>query len=178
MIRLFSILACIGIGGGFGALAREGTMSLMHGIIGLPAFVALGFVNVFGSFMIGIIFGALEGHLNREGSSRLKQTPHHRRLHKLPWWPDGDLTQPAVDLLQARITLQTASAILITGFLGAYTTFSAFSLLTVQLLQAGQTLNAVISVVGSVCLSLLMVWLGLHLGVRMAYRKTMASKVE
>jgi len=178
MIRLFSILACIGIGGGFGALAREGTMSLMHGIIGLPAFVALGFVNVFGSFMIGIIFGALEGHLNREGTSRLKQAPHHRRLHKLPWWPNGDLTQPAVDLLQAQITLQTASAMLITGFLGAYTTFSAFSLLTVQLLQSGQTLNAVISVAGSVCLSLLMVWIGLHIGVGFISRKKAGSATE
>ena len=165
MMRLFSILACIGIGGGFGALAREGTMTLMHGIIGLPVFVSLGFVNVAGSLLIGIIFGSLEGHLNRDGTSRLKQTPHHRRLHTLPWWPNGDLTQPAVDLLRARITLQTASAILITGFLGAYTTFSAFSLLTVQLIQSGQILNAVMSVVGSVGLSLLMVWFGLHIGV-------------
>tara|TARA_Y100000589_G_scaffold308729_1_gene325546 strand:- start:1694 stop:2224 length:531 start_codon:yes stop_codon:yes gene_type:complete len=176
MIRLFSILACIGIGGGFGALAREGTMSLMHGIIGLPAFVSLAFVNVFGSFLIGIIFGSLEGHLNRDGTSRLKQAPHHRHLHQLPWWPNGDLTQPAVDLLQARITLQTASAISITGFLGAYTTFSAFSLLTVQLLQSGQILNAIISVVGSVCLSLLMVWIGLHVGVRIAFRKSLTGE--
>ena len=164
MMRLFSILACIGIGGGFGALAREGTMTLMHGIIGLPVFVSLGFVNVAGSLLIGIIFGSLEGHLNRDGTSRLKQTPHHRRLHSLPWWPNGDLTQPAVDLLRARITLQTASAILITGFLALHH-IQRFSLLTVQLIQSGQILNAVMSVVGSVGLSLLMVWFGLHIGV-------------
>lgn len=173
MIRLFSILACIGIGGGFGALAREGTMSLLHGVIGLPVFASLGFVNVFGSFLIGVVFGALEGHLNREGHSRLKQAPHHRHLHDLKWWPDGDLTQPAVELLQARISLQTASALLITGFLGAYTTFSAFCLLTVQLLQSGQIIDAIISVVGSVTLGLMMVWIGLHVGVRIAYRKSL-----
>ena len=165
MIRLFSILCCIGIGGGFGALAREGTMNLLHGIIGLPAYISLGFVNVFGSMAIGFIFGALEGHLNRDGNSRLKEAPHHKRLHELSWWPSGDLTQPAVDLLQSRLSLQTASALLITGFLGAYTTFSAFSLLTVQLLQSGQIGTAVISVVGSIALGLLMVWAGLHLGV-------------
>ena len=37
--------------------------------------------------------------------------------------------------------------------------------LTVQLIQSGQILNAVMSVVGSVGLSLLMVWFGLHIGV-------------
>ncbi|MDG2422347.1 MAG: CrcB family protein [Phycisphaerales bacterium] len=168
MMRLLPILACISIGGGFGALAREGTMSLMHGIIGLPVFVSLGIVNVLGSFLIGIVFGVLEGHLRRDGKSRLKQVPHSKPLEdKVNWWPDGDPTMPAVDVLRAELSLQMASALLITGFLGAYTTFSAFCLLTVQLLQADQIMDAVISVVGSISLGLLVVWIGLHLGVRL-----------
>ena len=178
MIKLLSILACIAIGGGFGALAREGTMSLMHGIIGLPVFVSLGFVNVLGSFMIGIVFGLLEAFFNREGGSRLKQAPHHKYLNGIQWWPDGDVTQSPVDLLQARITLQTAAALFITGFLGAYTTFSAFCLLTVQLLESGQIINAIISVVGSISLGLIMVWLGLHVGVRMAAKSTLSRRVQ
>ncbi|MAT82618.1 MAG: hypothetical protein CMJ29_13360 [Phycisphaerae bacterium] len=177
MMRFISILACISIGGGFGALAREGTMSLMHGLVGLPVFVSLGIVNVLGSFLIGIVFGLLEGHLRRDGKSRLKQVPHAQHLnHNVKWWPDGDPTLPAVDILRAENSLQMASALFITGFLGAYTTFSAFCLLTVQLLQANQWIDAVISVVGSISLGLIVVWLGLHLGVRMVLRSHSKSK--
>lgn len=166
MMRLIAVLMCISIGGGFGALAREGTMNLMHGMVGLPIFVSLGIVNVLGSFVIGIVFGLLEGHYKRDGKSRLKQVPHSKHLpERVDWWPDGDPTISAVDLLRTEMSLQMASALLITGFLGAYTTFSAFSLLTVQLLQADQIIDAVISVVGSVSLGLLVVWAGLHLGV-------------
>ena len=164
MTRLIAMLACIAIGGGLGALAREGTMAIFHDIVGLPVFVALGIVNVFGSFVIGIAFSRLEGSFRRSGRSRLADLPHARRLTDRSWWPDGDPTIPAVDLLRFEIALQIASAFIITGFLGAYTTFSAFCLLTVQLLQAGQYLDAGISVVGSVGLGLAAVWLGAHVG--------------
>ncbi|MEE2908003.1 MAG: CrcB family protein [Planctomycetota bacterium] len=168
MMRLIAVLTCISIGGGFGALAREGTMNLMHVIIGLPVFVSLGIVNVLGSFLIGIVFGFLEGHYRRDGQSRLKQVPHSKHLNNhVKWWPDGDPTISAVDILRTEVSLQTASALLITGFLGAYTTFSAFCLLTVQLIHADQIIDAVISVVGSISLGLLVVWIGLHLGVRL-----------
>ncbi|MAB82886.1 MAG: hypothetical protein CMJ24_05545 [Phycisphaerae bacterium] len=172
MMRLTSILFCIAIGGGFGALAREGTMSLMHGVVGLPAFVSLAIVNVLGSLVIGFVFGRLEGSLNRRGSSRLSQLPHSKHLEDRSWWPDGDPTLPAVDLLRFDIALQLASALLITGFLGAYTTFSAFCLLTVQLLEddPAQMLNAILSVVGSVVLGLAAVWIGVHIGCRSSRR--------
>ena len=168
MMRLMSIIACLAVGGGFGALAREGTMSLMHGKVGLPVFVSLGIVNVLGSLVIGIIFSRMESTLNRGGGSRLRHLPHASRLAHLPWWPDGDPTLPAVDVLRFETSLQIGSALLITGFLGAYTTFSAFCLLTVQLLEQGEIINALLSVVGSITLGLAAAWVGVHLGCRLS----------
>ena len=52
---------------------------------------------------------------------------------------------------------------LMTGVLGGFTTFSAFSLDTLKLLQAGQTLQAAAYVGGSVLLSLAAVALGVAL---------------
>jgi fluoride exporter len=47
-----------------------------------------------------------------------------------------------------------------TGFLGAYTTFSTFSVETVQLLKQKAGSTAVLYVISSVLLSLLALWLG------------------
>lgn len=49
----------------------------------------------------------------------------------------------------------------IVGFLGAYTTFSAFSFETVALLQQGQIGLAVLNAGGSVVLGVLLVWAGM-----------------
>ena len=50
--------------------------------------------------------------------------------------------------------------LLMTGLLGGFTTFSAFSLDTLKLAEAGQPLQAVAYVLGSVTLSLIAVALG------------------
>ena len=63
-------------------------------------------------------------------------------------------------LLDARVGWQL---FLMTGVLGGFTTFSAFSLDTVKLLQSGQTLQAAVYVGGSVALSLIAVSLGVAL---------------
>ena len=170
MMHWLAILGCIAIGGGFGALSRDGVMALMHGVLGLPPFVALSIVNVSGSLLIGIVFARLEGTMSRSGASRLNDLPHSDRLNDRPWWPDGDPTLPAVDVLRFGTSLQMASALLITGFLGAYTTFSAFCLLTVQLLERGEIVNALISVVGSISLGLAAAWAGVHIGCRTVRR--------
>jgi CrcB protein len=48
----------------------------------------------------------------------------------------------------------------ITGFLGAFTTFSAFGLETLELVRNGRSLAAAANVLGQVTLCLLAVWLG------------------
>jgi CrcB protein len=50
------------------------------------------------------------------------------------------------------------------GICGGFTTFSAFSLQTLELLQAGQLFWAGAYILGSVALCLLGVWLGVLLG--------------
>jgi CrcB protein len=49
------------------------------------------------------------------------------------------------------------------GFLGGFTTFSAFSLQTINMLQSGRWPEAMIYVFGSVLLSLFGAWAGMFL---------------
>jgi fluoride exporter len=56
-------------------------------------------------------------------------------------------------------------ALLMTGLLGGFTTFSAFSLHTLMLMQDGRWIVAAGNVVGSVLLCLIAVWVGWQIGV-------------
>src|SRR5690606_18058707 len=55
-------------------------------------------------------------------------------------------------------------ALLITGLLGGFTTFSAFSLETLLLFEQGELLKAVLNVVLSVVLCLAVAWVGIVVG--------------
>jgi len=57
----------------------------------------------------------------------------------------------------------SARAFVMAGICGGFTTFSAFSLQTIELLRAGQIGRAAINVVGSVLLCLLATALGMRL---------------
>lgn len=54
--------------------------------------------------------------------------------------------------------------LIMSGMLGGFTTFSAFSLDTVRLFEAGQVLGALVYVLGTVTLCLLAVIVGVMLG--------------
>ena len=55
-------------------------------------------------------------------------------------------------------------ALLLIGLLGAFTTFSTFSIETLNLLEQGEPLKAVANIFLSVTLSLLAVWVGVIVG--------------
>ena len=71
----------------------------------------------------------------------------------------------AVTLAPARVALHPDLRVfLMVGMCGGFTTFSAFSLQTLELLQAGDTGSAAFYVGGSVVLCLVAVWCGWLLG--------------
>lgn len=70
----------------------------------------------------------------------------------------------AIGILHVLLADRMAHApLLMAGVLGGFTTFSAFSLDTLKLIQSGQTLQALTYVLSSVTLSLIAVALGVAL---------------
>ena len=74
----------------------------------------------------------------------------------------GLLTE-ALILQRIAIAVEYRAAILV-GFIGAFTTFSTFSLETIYLLEAGSFIKAGLNILVSVLGCLLAVWVGLLLG--------------
>ena len=69
-----------------------------------------------------------------------------------------------VEALEPRFEDSWVRAAVVTGFLGAYTTFSTFSLDTYRLLEEGHTGQAAFNALGTLAAGLVAVWLGLKLG--------------
>ena len=58
---------------------------------------------------------------------------------------------------------QSLSLLLITGFCGGYTTFSAFAFEDLQLWQSGNILLSILYILSSIAFALLAVWIGFKL---------------
>lgn len=115
-------LAQVAAGGAIGASARYVVNVTAGRLLGTGFPYATLFVNVAGSFLMGLLVVLLA----EKSGNRL-------------------------------------APFLMTGVLGGFTTFSAFSLDTITLYERGQTSLALVYVAGSVLLSLAAIALALHL---------------
>ena len=128
----------------------------------LPGWAAILGANVVGCILIGLV----AARLRASGKSDLEATPQFPRLRQKGWALGPDPTLPAVDLFRANQNLLFLSALLMTGVLGSFTTFSAFSLETVALLQQARLVEASLNVAGSLGVCLVAVVSGLYIGQR------------
>lgn len=68
----------------------------------------------------------------------------------------------SIFFLERFISVEWRAALLV-GLLGAFTTFSTFSLETLYLLNSGEQIKALLNIFASVLLCLLATWLGMQL---------------
>ena len=122
---MLSTLCWIAAGGALGAVARFGVVSGADRLgFAFPWGTLL--VNLAGSFLIGLVVGALAGHARFDEAVR-------------PFF--------------------------VVGVLGAFTTFSAFSMETLLLLADARWLPAIGYVTASVLLCVCAAWIGHRVGV-------------
>ena len=133
------------LGGAAGDLSRFGVQELFRVFTRWPGWAAVFFVNVLGSFVIGLVVAWLQGLIALEHSEGL-------------------------DPLQLYIDTQDADhglALLAAGFCGAFTTFSSFSLDNHFLAKESRAL-LVFNMLGSLIVCLAAVALGWSVGKAMA----------
>jgi len=115
---------------------------------------------------LGIAFGGALGALARYGLDEWIG----RRTGAFPWGilvvnvTGAFLIGVAVEALEPRFEEGWVRAAVVTGFLGAYTTFSTLSLDTYRLLDRGELDQALLNSVGALALGLVAVWMGLRVG--------------
>lgn len=115
---------------------------------------------------VGIAVGGALGALARYGLDEWIG----RRTGAFPWGilvvnvTGAFLIGVAVEALEPRFEHGWVRAAVVTGFLGAYTTFSTLSLDTYRLLDRGEIDQALANGLGSLALGLLAVWAGLTVG--------------
>jgi fluoride exporter len=117
--------------------------------------------------VLGIAVGGALGALARYGVDEWIG----RRAGAFPWGifvvniSGAFLMGLLVELMEPRFEDATwVRTAVLTGFLGAYTTFSTLSLDTYRLLDEGHLMSALTNSVGSIALGLVAVWLGLKAG--------------
>lgn len=115
--------AWIAIGSALGGVARHWSAEAAARLVGTTFPWGTLFVNVLGSFAIGLFFTATG--------------------------PDGRFGPSA-----------ETKAFVMVGFCGGFTTFSAFSIQTLCLMQNGEWLRSAANIIGSIVFCLTAVWLG------------------
>jgi CrcB protein len=121
---MFKNFLLVGFGGALGSMLRYG-LGILLGVRSFP--ITTLFINIIGSFVIGIIIG-----LSLESES-----------FNLNWKP-----------------------LLATGLCGGFTTFSAFSIENIQLIQQGKFLLSGAYILLSIILGITAAWLGYELILR------------
>jgi CrcB protein len=115
---------------------------------------------------VGIAVGGALGALARYGLDEWIG----RRTGPFPWGilvvnvTGAFLIGLAVEELEPRFEAGWVRPAVITGFLGAYTTFSTLSLDTYRLLERGELGQALANMLGTVVLGMLAVWAGIAVG--------------
>ena len=135
-------IALVAIGGGVGAALRGLCGILFRDLLQWPAWTGTLTVNLAGAFLIGVAFARLD--------------PRPLRIE--------DALLLAGDLPQLEKRQRLLASLLVTGGLGALTTFSAFGIESAELLVHGRLVEAASSVIGSLVLGLGAVSLGLRAG--------------
>jgi fluoride exporter len=116
--------------------------------------------------VIGIAVAGALGALARYGLDELVG----RRAGAFPWGifvvnvTGCFLIGFMVEALEPRFEDSWVRLAVVTGFLGAYTTFSTFSLDTYRLLDQGHTGQAFANAFGTLLAGLIAVWIGLEAG--------------
>ncbi|THB69311.1 MAG: fluoride efflux transporter CrcB [Desulfovibrio sp.] len=115
----------LALAGGLGSLCRYGLSGLAQRLAGTSFPLGTFVVNAVGSFLFGLIWGALE--------ERVGLNPEIR-------------------------------VIVLTGFMGAFTTFSTFAFETMSLIQHSQWWAVFANLAGQIVVGLALVFLGMALG--------------
>ena len=149
-MKNFILILGIGVGGAAGAVLRHLVGYVCIDLLGMASFIPTMIYNILGCFLIGLIYFLIEAIYNRDMPSRLGSSSLAAPLQTRGWWPPGDPTAPVFREFEADLRAQFWSGFLITGFLGGLTTFSLFSLISLQLLHGGNHLFLLISSVGAV----------------------------
>ncbi len=134
-MNLLITTCLIAIGTGLGACTRFLLDQLSLTYLSIPSMTSIMIINIMGSFLMGFGFCWVEWRYRKDGLSRLKYLGRHSHFAKKAGLLEKDITLPLVDHFRFSQRLQRLSGFWLTGFLGGFTTFSAYSLYNHLLFQ-------------------------------------------